>query len=433
MNQILSFAELYIIYNREIDTSNLEKHDKKADFIASLDTIVSNNKEKLTKLKEKITQISKLFSSDIADKIISCIDKYMEQLSQYQGFFNNDVDEFTQEEIKKINEFAEIIDRLDDELSEVMNASYTDFSNLISENLKSGKIKSDELTQLISVLSLNENQKDAMLHALTDYKNAEQQTVKDEKGKESSESAETDSGQSNDTSEQADIAEQENDVEYVAGNDYHNSVQDKKKQDRISELDMLIDELRSKSNLSFVEAIRLYSLVEEREELRKSSYTKKSVASNVREKQMSSLDSKISDYNEQIKSELQKQEQMKSQLFKYVSNMKIGRLQGKMTSLQEKFGTVKSAQAAAAIHAYDTQNRMISFKAKLATAKKVITDTAKMIKNEFNNIKADFSKFVSKKNKVQDMRNGNVVITRPPSTISLRLPEQQMSSSIVAI
>ena len=148
---------------------------------------------------------------------------------------------------------------------------------------------------------------------------------------------------------------------------------------------------------------------------------------------MSSLDSKISSYGEQINEEAKKQEQMKSKLFKYVSNVKIGMLQGKMNSLQKKFGSVKSAQAAAAIHAYDAQNRMISFKVKLATAKKVVLDTAKMVKTEFNNIKADFSKFVSRKSRVQDMENGNVIITGQPRTIDLRLPEQQLSSSTVAL
>ena len=244
---------------------------------------------------------------------------------------------------------------------------------------------------------------------------------------------ESDGSQLNDNTKKSDKDKQEIDVEYVAGSDYHNSVQNVKKHDRISELNMLIDELRSKGNLSFAEATKLYSLVEEREELRKSSYAKKDIASNLREKKLSSLDRKINDYGDQIKEELQKQEQMKSKLFKYVSNMKIGRLKGKVDSLQEKFGTVKSAQAAAAIHAYDAQNRMISFKAKLATAKKVITDSAKMVKNEFNNIKADFSRFVSKKNKVQDMRNGNVIITNPPRTINLRLPEQQLSPGVIAI
>ena len=407
MNQITNIAELYVIYNKKIDTSNLDNYDKKNDFIASLDSIVAKEKEKISQLKEKLTQISKLFSSDISDKMISCIDKYMEQLNQYNGFFNNNED-FTQDEIKKVNEFAEAIDKIDTELDELMSQSYTDFSNVILESLKSGRVKPDELNQLVSVLSLEDNQKDAMLQALTNYKKTEQPAIKEEEGKEI-------------------------DVEYVAGNDYHNSVQDVKKQDRISELDMLIEEFNSKGSLSFTEAIKLYSLVEEREELRKSSYAKKDIASNLREKQMSSLDSKISSYGEQINEEAKKQEQMKSKLFKYVSNVKIGMLQGKMNSLQKKFGSVKSAQAAAAIHAYDAQNRMISFKVKLATAKKVVLDTAKMVKTEFNNIKADFSKFVSRKSRVQDMENGNVIITGQPRTIDLRLPEQQLSSSTVAL
>lgn len=432
MNQIINIAEFYSIYNNKIDTSSLDNYDKKTDFIESFDSVVSNNKKKLNSLKEKLTQISKLFSSDISDKIISCIDKYMEQLNQYNGFFNSDTD-FTQEEITKVNEFAESINIFDTELDELIKESYTDLSNIIFESLKSGSIKSDELNQLMSILNLNDNQKDAMLQGLNNYKNAEQQTVKDEEGKDSLGMTESDGSQLNDNTKKSDKDKQEIDVEYVAGSDYHNSVQNVKKHDRISELNMLIDELRSKGNLSFAEATKLYSLVEEREELRKSSYAKKDIASNLREKKLSSLDRKINDYGEQIKEELQKQEQMKSKLFKYVSNMKIGRLKGKVDSLQEKFGTVKSAQAAAAIHAYDAQNRMISFKAKLATAKKVITDSAKMVKNEFNNIKADFSRFVSKKNKVQDMRNGNVIITNPPRTINLRLPEQQLSPGVIAI
>ena len=432
MNQIINIADFYSIYNNKIDTSSLDNYDKKTDFIESFDSVVSNNKKKLNSLKEKLTQISKLFSSDISDKILSCIDKYMEQLNQYNGFFNSDTD-FTQEEITKVNEFAESINIFDTELDELIKESYTDLSNIIFESLKSGSIKSDELNQLISILNLNDNQKDAMLQGLNNYKNAEQQTVKDEEGKDSLGMTESDGSQLNDNTKKSDKDKQEIDVEYVAGSDYHNSVQNVKKHDRISELNMLIDELRSKGNLSFAEATKLYSLVEEREELRKSSYAKKDIASNLREKKLSSLDRKINDYGEQIKEELQKQEQMKSKLFKYVSNMKIGRLKGKVDSLQEKFGTVKSAQAAAAIHAYDAQNRMISFKAKLATAKKVITDSAKMVKNEFNNIKADFSRFVSKKNKVQDMRNGNVIITNPPRTINLRLPEQQLSPGVIAI
>ena len=432
MNQIINIAEFYSIYNNKIDTSSLDNYDKKTDFIESFDSVVSNNKKKLNSLKEKLTQISKLFSSDISDKIISCIDKYMEQLNQYNGFFNSDTD-FTQEEITKVNEFAESINIFDTELDELIKESYTDLSNIIFESLKSGSIKSDELNQLMSILNLNDNQKDAMLQGLNNYKNAEQQTVKDEEGKDSLGMTESDGSQLNDNTKKSDKDKQEIDVEYVAGSDYHNSVQNVKKHDRISELNMLIDELRSKGNLSFAEATKLYSLVEEREELRKSSYAKKDIASNLREKKLSSLDRKINDYGEQIKEELQKQEQMKSKLFKYVSNMKIGRLKGKVDSLQEKFGTVKSAQAAAAIHAYDAQNRMISFKAKLATAKKVITDSAKMVKNEFNNIKSDFSRFVSKKNKVQDMRNGNVIITNPPRTINLRLPEQQLSPGVIAI
>ena len=432
MNQIINIAEFYSIYNNKIDTSSLDNYDKKTDFIESFDSVVSNNKKKLNSLKEKLTQISKLFSSDISDKILSCIDKYMEQLNQYNGFFNSDTD-FTQEEITKVNEFAESINIFDTELDELIKESYTDLSNIIFESLKSGSIKSDELNQLISILNLNDNQKDAMLQGLNNYKNAEQQTVKDEEGKDSLGMTESDGSQLNDNTKKSDKDKQEIDVEYVAGSDYHNSVQNVKKHDRISELNMLIDELRSKGNLSFAEATKLYSLVEEREELRKSSYAKKDIASNLREKKLSSLDRKINDYGEQIKEELQKQEQMKSKLFKYVSNMKIGRLKGKVDSLQEKFGTVKSAQAAAAIHAYDAQNRMISFKAKLATAKKVITDSAKMVKNEFNNIKSDFSRFVSKKNKVQDMRNGNVIITNPPRTINLRLPEQQLSPGVIAI
>ena len=432
MNQIINIAEFYSIYNNKIDTSSLDNYDKKTDFIESFDSVVSNNKKKLNSLKEKLTQISKLFSSDISDKILSCIDKYMEQLNQYNGFFNSDTD-FTQEEITKVNEFAESINIFDTELDELIKESYTDLSNIIFESLKSGSIKSDELNQLMSILNLNDNQKDAMLQGLNNYKNAEQQTVKDEEGKDSLGMTESDGSQLNDNTKKSDKDKQEIDVEYVAGSDYHNSVQNVKKHDRISELNMLIDELRSKGNLSFAEATKLYSLVEEREELRKSSYAKKDIASNLREKKLSSLDRKINDYGEQIKEELQKQEQMKSKLFKYVSNMKIGRLKGKVDSLQEKFGTVKSAQAAAAIHAYDAQNRMISFKAKLATAKKVITDSAKMVKNEFNNIKADFSRFVSKKNKVQDMRNGNVIITNPPRTINLRLPEQQLSPGVIAI
>ena len=432
MNQIINIAEFYSIYNNKIDTSSLDNYDKKTDFIESFDSVVSNNKKKLNSLKEKLTQISKLFSSDISDKIISCIDKYMEQLNQYNGFFNSDTD-FTQEEITKVNEFAESINIFDTELDELIKESYTDLSNIIFESLKSGSIKSDELNQLMSILNLNDNQKDAMLQGLNNYKNAEQQTVKDEEGKDSLGMTESDGSQLNDNTKKSDKDKQEIDVEYVAGSDYHNSVQNVKKHDRISELNMLIDELRSKGNLSFAEATKLYSLVEEREELRKSSYAKKDIASNLREKKLSSLDRKINDYGDQIKEELQKQEQMKSKLFKYVSNMKIGRLKGKVDSLQEKFGTVKSAQAAAAIHAYDAQNRMISFKAKLATAKKVITDSAKMVKNEFNNIKADFSRFVSKKNKVQDMRNGNVIITNPPRTINLRLPEQQLSPGVIAI
>ena len=432
MNQIINIADFYSIYNNKIDTSSLDNYDKKTDFIESFDSVVSNNKKKLNSLKEKLTQISKLFSSDISDKIISCIDKYMEQLNQYNGFFNSDTD-FTQEEITKVNEFAESINIFDTELDELIKESYTDLSNIIFESLKSGSIKSDELNQLISILNLNDNQKDAMLQGLNNYKNAEQQTVKDEEGKDSLGMTESDGSQLNDNTKKSDKDKQEIDVEYVAGSDYHNSVQNVKKHDRISELNMLIDELRSKGNLSFAEATKLYSLVEEREELRKSSYAKKDIASNLREKKLSSLDRKINDYGEQIKEELQKQEQMKSKLFKYVSNMKIGRLKGKVDSLQEKFGTVKSAQAAAAIHAYDAQNRMISFKAKLATAKKVITDSAKMVKNEFNNIKSDFSRFVSKKNKVQDMRNGNVIITNPPRTINLRLPESQLSPGVIAI
>ena len=432
MNQIINIADFYSIYNNKIDTSSLDNYDKKTDFIESFDSVVSNNKKKLNSLKEKLTQISKLFSSDISDKILSCIDKYMEQLNQYNGFFNSDTD-FTQEEITKVNEFAESINIFDTELDELIKESYTDLSNIIFESLKSGSIKSDELNQLISILNLNDNQKDAMLQGLNNYKNAEQQTVKDEEGKDSLGMTESDGSQLNDNTKKSDKDKQEIDVEYVAGSDYHNSVQNVKKHDRISELNMLIDELRSKGNLSFAEATKLYSLVEEREELRKSSYAKKDIASNLREKKLSSLDRKINDYGEQIKEELQKQEQMKSKLFKYVSNMKIGRLKGKVDSLQEKFGTVKSAQAAAAIHAYDAQNRMISFKAKLATAKKVITDSAKMVKNEFNNIKADFSRFVSKKNKVQDMRNENVIITNPPRTINLRLPEQQLSPGVIAI
>ena len=432
MNQIINIADFYSIYNNKIDTSSLDNYDKKTDFIESFDSVVSNNKKKLNSLKEKLTQISKLFSSDISDKILSCIDKYMEQLNQYNGFFNSDTD-FTQEEITKVNEFAESINIFDTELDELIKESYTDLSNIIFESLKSGSIKSDELNQLISILNLNDNQKDAMLQGLNNYKNAEQQTVKDEEGKDSLGMTESDGSQLNDNTKKSDKDKQEIDVEYVAGSDYHNSVQNVKKHDRISELNMLIDELRSKGNLSFAEATKLYSLVEEREELRKSSYAKKDIASNLREKKLSSLDRKINDYGEQIKEELQKQEQMKSKLFKYVSNMKIGRLKGKVDSLQEKFGTVKSAQAAAAIHAYDAQNRMISFKAKLATAKKVITDSAKMVKNEFNNIKSDFSRFVSKKNKVQDMRNGNVIITNPPRTINLRLPEQQLSPGVIAI
>ena len=127
MNQIINIAEFYSIYNNKIDTSSLDNYDKKTDFIESFDSVVSNNKKKLNSLKEKLTQISKLFSSDISDKILSCIDKYMEQLNQYNGFFNSDTD-FTQEEITKVNEFAESINIFDTELDELIKESYTDLS-----------------------------------------------------------------------------------------------------------------------------------------------------------------------------------------------------------------------------------------------------------------------------------------------------------------
>lgn len=426
MDQITNFAELYVIFNKKIDTSILNSSNKKTDFIASMNIIVTQNKEKLTNLKKKNTEISKLFSSDISDKISSCIDKYIEQIDKYQQLYDENGEEFTQDEMDKINEFAENVNKIDDELTELIKASYEDYSSLILENLKSGNIKEAELSQLIAISNLDNEQKDVMLQSLNNYKNTEQQAVEDEKGKKSEGTTASDSTQDVGTSEQ----DKEDDVEYVTGTDYHNRVQDKKKSDRISELDILIDDLYSKNNLSFIEAMKLYNLVKEREELVKSNYTKKSLASNIREKEMSKLDSKLSDYSEQLQTELEKQEQMKSGIFRYFSNRKVGKLREKMTSLQEKFGDVKSAQAAAAIHAYDAQNRMISFKAKFLTAKQVAVNTAVMVKNEFNNLRADFSRFISKKSRVQDMRNGDVTINATPSTINLRLPEQLEAATI---
>lgn len=426
MDQITNFAELYVIFNKKIDTSILNSSNKKTDFIASMNIIVTQNKEKLTNLKKKNTEISKLFSSDISDKISSCIDKYIEQIDKYQQLYDENGEEFTQDEMDKINEFAENVNKIDDELTELIKASYEDYSSLILENLKSGNIKEAELSQLIAISNLDNEQKDVMLQSLNNYKNTEQQAVEDEKGKKSEGTTASDSTQDVGTSEQ----DKEDDVEYVTGTDYHNRVQDKKKSDRISELDILIDDLYSKNNLSFIEAMKLYNLVKEREELVKSNYTKKSLASNIREKKMSKLDSKISSYSEQLQTELEKQEQMKSGIFRYFSNRKVGKLREKMTSLQEKFGDVKSAQAAAAIHAYDAQNRMISFKAKFLTAKQVAVNTAVMVKNEFNNLRADFSRFISKKSRVQDMRNGDVTINATPSTINLRLPEQLEAATI---
>ena len=85
----------------------------------------------------------------------------------------------------------------------------------------------------------------------------------------------------------------------------------------------------------------------------------------LREKKLDNLNNDINELNQKITDERRKLEQRRSKILKFISARKLKMLENKVSTLQKKFGKVKSTQAAAAIHAYDSQQRMASFKAKL--------------------------------------------------------------------
>lgn len=401
MNQFVDIIILYTICGQKIDYSNLNFENDKTDFISSLNEVVSQNMTKITSIKEKFNSISNLHFDGISNKLTSCIDNYMNKLDSFQNCFT-DGKELTDEEKKNVQNLIEEINKLEEQLNSIVNESLNNFKKFISDNLKSEKIKLDDLTVLMSVLNISDEQKNAIKDTISEYKNDNKKNDKDEKGNKT------------DTEQQSVKEEKEEnkyDIEFIAGEDYHKRVQDIRKQDRLSELEQQISEFQNiekSRSLTFLEAMKYNSFQREKQELEKTSYAKKDLLAVLREKDLEILNDKKASYNEQINNEKSKQNNMKSKLFKFLSLKKIERLEKKINKLNEKFGTVKNAQSVSAIRSYNLKNQFISLKSNFATAKE-----------EFGKIRSDYKKFVTKENIINGLKNKTGMILNKPKNLEI--------------
>lgn len=381
--ELFDFIQLYVNSNFEIkpfnkgDSNDLGNNIN--NFKEQLVNPISSNLKKVNKQYEKISNI---FSTNISEKINSCKNEFKELFAKYDKMSKIDFTNCTDEEIVKIGEEFEKINKDFSELlnkfNNIIKESYEDFSKYIFNSLKEKKITEDELNGIINISNLNDEQKNAMKEAINKFK-TEQQTIKDNEGENVNDNQPT--------SSQSGV--QDEDVfEYIAGKDYFDSIKGSMEQERLSALQKMIDALKTKKRenndkLSISDAIKLYNLTKEKETLkemlrnRQSGLTsdKRGILVDSREKKLEDLNNNITELNQNLAEERRKLEQRRSKILKFISAKKVKKLEGKLGSLQQKFGKVKSAQIAAAIHAYDSQQRMVSFKTKL----NIVSDNAKKV------------------------------------------------------
>lgn len=446
MDNIIKFTEIYSVYNKKLDSSSINNNVSEIERLKSSKSLASQRKEQLISLKEKVNRCATLFSNNHSSELSNCIDRLAKVTGDYESVIDSLNEVPTEEDLKKISELSEQSEKLNEELAKLMELSYEDYMNVLFENIKSNKVQPDVLESYMNTLNLESNQKDVIATVLDKYNkelqgevNAEQQTMEDEKGKKSESPSSSENGQNPDNStENIQDEEQvvnEATIAYDKDSVYYEKVQKSRQSDRMNELDNQIEQLKAmkeiNGKLSFMDAIKLSSLIEERENLKKQYInTKMNFADKNRENKLSDMNDKIEDYNKQYMDELKRQQEMKSKLFKYFSNRKSEKLASKIASLQAKMGKVQSKQAASAIHAYDSQNKFISLKAKLSGTKQVVGNIAKAVHTEIKNTISDFSRFVSRKGKVKDMQSKKCILAAAPKTINLQLPQYQVSTAL---
>ena len=344
-----------------------EKKEKYSEILSPLkEQVIKPFNEYFKNFNEQLEKKSILFSTDFSEKMNSCSNEFKELFSRYEYFSKIDINSITEENmsnlIEELDKFVNDLKTLVSNFYSIINDSYQDFSNYIFKCLKYNYISEDDLNTIINISNLSEEQKNVIKEAINKFK-TEQQSIKDNEGENVNENQPPSDNLRN------------QEIEYVAGTNYFDSIKDSRLQQRISRLQEMIDTLNARKSgngdkLSIAENLKLYDLVAEKENLEEmlrnqKKSDKRGKLADLREKKLDNLNNDINELNQKITDERRKLEQRRSKILKFISARKLKMLENKVSTLQKKFGKVKSTQAAAAIHAYDSQQRMASFKAKL--------------------------------------------------------------------
>lgn len=447
-NDIILYLRQLTIINNKIDDESKEKL-----------SVCFNDSDKWLKESSMMLGVVKnILPNDMHSQILNDIKMMKESMTSMHDWLENSngniVDMFITY-TQQMNEYNEKIN------SSVKLG--------IIEYLDKGNNK-ENLIEFINFYQLTESDKEFVVEVIDEWseskknEKAEQASIEDKKGNENFsdsdvidvEYTEVNNQQpSSDSIEQTqqEVRKQEKPTPNVASEDdllerlknikydpenYRDILQqtilDYKQQSLLKTIQMF-EEKKNNSKLSFKEAVSYHQAIEEQKNLLELQEMLANDKGNIsKDIRTAKVHSKLSAKEEKL-NDLQSREN-NSKLFKYISSKREGRLNKKISELNDKMLIAMNEQIQAELVTFDKSNNKIVRSAKWHARKEALTDVTKAkieqlkemknnlvekgasLKKEVTNIAKDIkSRFVRKGNDITSLSNSNIVISGVPAII----------------
>lgn len=449
MNDIKELTNIYTTYNnsniedqlREIIKGNESDNEK----FKSIQKVMNTSKENLSKLKQLITDNSKLISNVKATELSNKIEHIIASLNVLDNDINDILASITNDNIQKFQvHIGEYNDNMI-ELDNIMFMSLEKYQENLYFAVVNGILTINDLNQMKTESDLNQEQREAIekviiklqkekgLSGSNEQDLAEQASMEDKKGKLSENPDDTfsdviDVDVKDDNS--LGLKERLNNIQYNQDSFYGADIEQVRIEYEIEQLNKKIQALKNQEHLSFNQAIELHSLVMHAEQLNEMLFNIELGRKDLkREEKLARVSSKVSSKENDILVSKEQQANSNSRLFKYVSARKEKKLTEQLDKLKAQMGVIQSKQRESVLLKFDKQNNRVTKKAKRQATKRVIVQTTKdkiqklkELKNnvvaEARNIKSDIkNRFIHKPEMVNDMQNEEITIIGQPLEI----------------
>lgn len=453
MNSIILLNDFYNIYNNNNNLMEnllaaLESSSNQKKVVSELQTVIKDHLDVLESLNGQFSKISTLLELPVRLGLSSQIDTVI-------GDLNNIRDALGKDDIdgEKLEQMFSNLNNSYSTYIEICDSAYKNYKDTLYFAFKTNAISLEDLEQMKDKDDIAPKQKEDIEQViekikielgpahLYDVNMAEQTAIGDEKGKESSNTDTQMQPVANQAQKPQSLSERLENIEYQSGVNYADAVTEVRLEAELDKLSNQIERLKGKEKLTFSEAIQLQALIKQSLALEEMVFNQTKQQQR-RETKMTSLDSKIATNAERLEQE--KQNESKSNLFRYVSARKQQKLQEKLRALETKMAVIQTEQRMSTLVKFDKTNNKIARKAKRQATRQVIMTTTKEniekikafgkkvviggknVLNEGKNIASDVSRFVKNSQLMEKLRNRAIIMEGEPSILSLPEPEDTL-------